>query len=131
MSETLHEMAVRVRKKMCGRDCCTDCKYKDDKPCFVSALCYVDNADEQIENLKRWARKHPPHRTWLERYNAEFGTRLRTYPKCHVGMKCRPTTTVRLCPHNVYGVGPERTPGCGGECINDCRKCWNSEVTEE
>lgn len=69
--------------------------------------------------------------TWLERYNTDFGTRLRTFPKYSVGVECRPTTAVRRCPYNVYGEGPEETPGCGGECINDCRKCWNSEVTRD
>lgn len=66
--------------------------------------------------------------TWLERYNADFGTRLRTFPTYFVVAGSRPT--IKMCPYNVYAEGPEETPGCGGECINDCCKCWNSEVEE-
>lgn len=56
MSETLHEMAVRLHKTRCGHEC-AECKYRD-KPCFIGVLCCVNNVDEQIENLKRWAEKH-------------------------------------------------------------------------
>ena len=82
MTETLHEMAVRMIK---GEDCQPQCGKGCDKcpagklrsangACLVRRIAKVDNCEEQIEWLRAWAAEHPEPRypTWKEWQHSMF-----------------------------------------------------------
>ena len=82
MAETLHEMAVRMVK---GDDCQPQCGKGCDKcpagklrsangACLVRRIAKVDNCEEQIEGLRKWAAEHPEQRypTWNEWQHSMF-----------------------------------------------------------
>lgn len=121
MSESLHEMAIRMRNEKCRCDC-TDCEQKD-KPCFIGTLCRVDNADYQIETLKKWASEYPRN-TWLDLLRKKLPDSV--YAKDYGR---RPTQ----CPHTLLGG---KAPGVNNRCRKNsmidisCWECWDSEVEE-
>lgn len=123
MSETLHEMAVRMCRGRCGYDC-TGCPVRIEikgSPCLICSLFYTDNADEQIESLKKWASEHPlPKKTWLNMFRESFPNAPR-----------RGDGAPQTCPEALYGSVAENR-GCTNGCYDgNCLDCWNREATEE
>lgn len=117
MSETLHEMAVRMCRGRYGYDC-TGCPVRIEikgSPCLISSLFYTDNADEQIEALKRWAEEHP-RKTWLDLLREKLPDSM--YAKDHVAYPSE-------CPSVFLGGNAPNYVTCSR---SDCRECWNSEV---
>lgn len=82
MTETLHEMAVRMVKgedcqPQCGKGCgkCPAGKLRSaNGVCLVRRIAKVDNCEEQIEWLRAWAAEHPEPRypTWNEWQHSMF-----------------------------------------------------------
>lgn len=113
MTETLHEMAVRMVK---GEDCQPQCGKGCDKcpagklrstngVCLVRGIAKVDNCEEQIEGLRAWAEEHPVPRypTWREWHTTTFPNVRRFF----------------VCPGQF---GDDDKNACGnyhcGECVN-------------
>lgn len=124
MSETLHEMAIRMSGGRCGKGC-AGCPahaamYSVSGGCLIRRLAKVENADEQIESLKRWAEEHP-RQTWLDLLREKLPDS--EYVRDH-------TLYPAECPHGLLGGS---APACDNDLcrIKLCRECWNSEVDVE
>ena len=111
MTETLHEMAVRMVK---GDDCQPQCGKGCDKcpagrlrsangVCLVRRIANVDNCEEQIEGLRAWAAEHPvlrypTWREWQERMFPDAGNDMNpcsflSYTEC----RCKGWSTCYEC----------------------------------
>lgn len=127
MSESLHEMAVRMSGGRCGKGC-AGCPahaamYSVGGGCLIRRLAKIDNADEQILLLKMWAEEHP-RKTWLDLLREKLPDS--TYAADH-------NKIPNQCPHTLLGG---KAPGGSIRCVTgsmldlSCRECWNSEVKE-
>lgn len=111
MAETLHDMAVRLVK---GEDCQPQCGKGCDKcpagklrsangVCLVRRIAKVDNCEEQIEGLRKWAAEHPAPRypTWREWQHSMFPDASGNMYPCsflsHRECKCKGWSTCDEC----------------------------------
>ena len=125
MTETLHEMAVRMIK---GEDCQPQCGKGCDKcpagklrsangMCLVRRIAKVDNCEEQIEGLRAWAAEHPAPRypTWREWRNKLFDGWQHEITPCifashssfnrHRPRTCRERATTPIPAHTAEKLG--------------------------
>lgn len=123
MSETLHEMAVRMSGGRCGKGC-AGCpahaaRYSVGGGCLVRILAKFENVDEQIEGLKKWAEEYPME-TWLDMFRKAFPNAPR-----------RGDGAPQTCPEALYGSVAENR-GCTNGCYDGtCLECWNREITNK
>ena len=104
MTETLHEMAVRMVGDRCTLGC-AGCPAKAlwDKNdiCMMRLMAKTENCDAQIEGLRAWAEEHPAPRypTWREWYDAAFsdGSIFRRFCPSIFGDDYRDCGTVGAC----------------------------------
>lgn len=121
MTETLHEMAVRMSGGRCGKGC-ADCPahaamYSVGGGCLIRRLAKIENADEQIDTMKKWASEHP-RKTWIDLLREKLPDSA--YARDH---NLHPVE----CPHGLLGgIAPGGDDDVCG--IRSCTDCWNSEV---
>lgn len=114
MTETLYEMAARMNRDRCSKGCDSNCPeyaLHQGYRCLVDRIAQLDNADEQIELMKKWAEEHP-----RMTYKSVF---LDSFPNALLNSKGVPV----ICRISIFGDSV-------GNCDYRCAKCWNSEVEE-
>lgn len=125
MSESLHEMAVRMSGGRCSKGCdyCPAhvvTTYPLSDGCLIRRLAMIENADKQIEALKKWTEMHPK-KTWLDVFNERFSFAARKWPD----------KTPHMCPSMLFGSAATNEECADGCYAGTCHDCWNREVTEE
>lgn len=135
MTETLHEMAVRMIK---GEDCQAQCSKGCDKcparklrsangACLVRRIAKVDNCEEQIEGLKAWAAEHPVQRypTWREWQERMFPDRDRNISPCEFDVSSRFNCKAKSCGQCMdEPIAADIAEKLGIRPINEgCEKC--------
>lgn len=119
MTETLHEIAVRMSDGRCGKHCDSSCPanaFHHGRPCLVCVIAQIDNADDQLEAMIAWGKEHHK-RTWLDLFDAAFPNALR-----------RGNKAPRACPDALYGSVAENRDCMDGCYDGNCFDCWNREV---
>lgn len=127
MSESLHEMAVRMSGGRCGKGC-ADCPahaamYSVNGGCLIRRLAKIENADEQIDTMKKWASEHP-RKTWLDLLREKLPNSIYTVDRNQIP---------NLCPYMLFAG---EAPGVNNRCRPrsllglTCWECWNSEAEE-
>ena len=117
MSETLYQMAIRMC--LTFRECvqCPLGYLKDTCLIEVISTCNVEDAEEQLAILRKWAKEHPnhPNKTYKEVF-------LEKFPNARVISK---SGLPNVCRKAVFD-------GFAGfdDCV-DCVKCWNEPYKEE
>ena len=113
MAETLYQMAIRMclTFRECGK--CPLRNYTG--TCLINAIstCNVEDAEEQFAILSKWAKEHPPTKT----YKSIF---LEKFPKATI----LDGNTTLICKNNVFGASYD--------CLrmSSCEKCWNEPYKE-
>lgn len=122
MSEGLHEIAVRMSGNRCGNGC-DDCPANvlrhGGNACLIRRFAQIDNVDEQLDALKRWAEEHP-RKTWLSMFNDAFPNALK-----------KDDGTPRMCPDMLYGSAAMNDACENAHYHVSCSDCWKREVREE
>lgn len=102
MTETLHEMAVRMVGDRCTLGC-AGCPAKAlwDKNdiCMMRLMAKTENCDAQIEGLRAWAEEHPAPRypTWTEWQERMFPDRSCDITPCNFDSMRRFQCNSHLC----------------------------------
>lgn len=115
MAETLYQMAIRMC--LTFRECnkCPLGYLKDTCLIEVISTCNVEDAEEQLAILSKWAEEHPPTKTYKDVF-------LEKLPNAMVESK---NGLPNVCRKKMFG-GFEGFDNCV-----DCIKCWNEPYKEE
>lgn len=121
MSESLHDIAVRMSGGRCGKHCDSSCPANalhHGRPCLVHRIAHIDNADEQIEAMIAWGKEHNDQ-TWISLLDKKF-------PNAPMADDGAPEG----CPTKFFG-GVAKNKECdAGVYRGGCVKCWNREAIE-
>lgn len=116
MSETLYQMAIRMC--LTFRECnkCPLGYLKDTCLIEVISTCNVEDAEEQLAILSKWAKEYPNHQN--KTYKDVF---LEKFPKATI----LDGNTTLICKNNVFGASHD--------CLrmSSCEKCWNEPYKEK
>ena len=111
MAETLYQMAIRMC--LTFRECnkCPLGYLKDTCLIEVISTCNVEDAEEQLAILSKWAKEHPPTKTYKDVF-------LEKLPNASTGKTGIPIT----CRDVVFGIVKR--------CTKNCTECWNEPYKE-
>lgn len=112
MAETLYQIAIRMclSFRECGK--CPLRNYTG--TCLINTIstCNVEDAEEQLAILSKWAKEHPPTKTYKDVF-------LEKLPNARLNKDRRPLA----CRDVVFGIVRS--------CTTNCAECWNEPYKEE